>query len=63
MIFTENQQEIAEKIDSDVSKSNWKDWKWQIKHRITALNDVERLLELSFTEEKKAQIEILASHS
>lgn len=57
MIYTENQQEIAEQIDSDVSKSNWKDWKWQMKHRITTLDDVIKLLDLNFTKEKKASIE------
>lgn len=57
MIFTEHQQEMAKQIDSDVAISNWGDWKWQMKHRITALNDVVKLLNVHFTEEKKAQIE------
>lgn len=57
MIFTKNQQGIAKQIDSDVSKSNWTDWKWQVKHRITSLSDAMELLDLNFTEEKKAQIE------
>ncbi|MFC1490656.1 lysine 2,3-aminomutase [Candidatus Latescibacterota bacterium] len=56
-IYTKTQQGIAEQIDSDVSKSNWGDWKWQIKHRITTLNEVEKLLDLNLTVEKKAEIE------
>ncbi|MFT6987116.1 MAG: lysine 2,3-aminomutase [Psychromonas sp.] len=57
MIFTEQQQDMAKKIDSDVSISNWGDWKWQMKHRITALDDLVKLLNVNFTEKKKAQIE------
>ncbi|MCK5494127.1 MAG: lysine 2,3-aminomutase [Candidatus Omnitrophica bacterium] len=56
MIFNKNQQKIASKIDSDVSESNWKNWKWQTKHRITSLNVLESLLELKLSKEKKFQI-------
>ena len=57
MIYTENQQELANRIDSDSSKSHWKDWKWQVKHRITSLNDVDRLLELKLSSKKKEHIQ------
>jgi lysine 2,3-aminomutase len=57
MIFTEKQQKIAGKLKSNVSSLNWKDWKWQMKHRITKLDDVMKLLDVSFSAEKKAQIE------
>lgn len=56
MIFTKNQQKLAKKIDSDVSRSNWRNWKWQLKHRITLPDDVARLLELNFSKEKQDQI-------
>ncbi|MCD4652810.1 lysine 2,3-aminomutase [bacterium] len=56
MYFTKNQQKIAEKIDSDVSKSNWKDWKWQIKHRIKSLEVFESLLNVKFSEDKRLQL-------
>jgi lysine 2,3-aminomutase len=57
MIFSKNQQKIAEQIDSDVSKSNWRDWKWHLKHRITSLEDVGELLGLKLSEEKKVQLQ------
>jgi hypothetical protein len=33
---TEHQQELAKQIDADFSNADWGDWKWQMKHRITA---------------------------
>lgn len=57
MILTDSQKGIAEKIDSDISTSNWKNWKWQMKHRITSLSTAEELLGINFTETQKAQIE------
>lgn len=57
MIYTENQQEIAERIDTDVSKTIWKNWKWQVKHRIRSLQQLEDFLELELGEEKKQHIQ------
>lgn len=57
MIFTQHQQEIAEKIDYNVSKSNWKNWKWQVKHRIRSLDVLESLLGIKFSPDKRSQIE------
>ena len=57
MIYTKHQQNLAEEIDSDSSHSKWKDWKWQVKHRITSLNDVNKLLELKLSKDKKDQIQ------
>lgn len=53
MIFTKKQKELAKKIDDDIDLSNWNDWKWHIKHRITSLKTLEELLELEFSEEKR----------
>ncbi|MCI5148627.1 MAG: lysine 2,3-aminomutase [Candidatus Electrothrix sp. MAN1_4] len=57
MIYTENQQEIAERIDADVSKTIWNDWKWQVKHRIRSLQQLEDFLDLDLGEEKKKNIQ------
>ncbi|MDO8886756.1 lysine 2,3-aminomutase [Candidatus Oleimmundimicrobium sp.] len=56
MIFTKHQKEMAEKIDSNISKSNWKDWKWQIRYRIRSLNVLESLLGVKLSEEKRLQL-------
>ena len=57
MIYTENQQEIAERIDEDVSKTLWKDWKWQVKNRIRSLRQLEDFLDLDLGEEKRKHIQ------
>ncbi len=57
MIYNENQQELAGRINSDASLKNWKDWKWQNKHRITSLSEVEKLLDIKLSDEKRAQVE------
>jgi len=57
MIYTENQQEIAERIDEDVSKTLWKDWKWQVRNRICSLRQLEDFLDLDLGEEKRKHIQ------
>lgn len=52
-IYSENQREIAEKIDSLSSISMWKDWKWQIKHCIRDISTFERLSGIQFSEDKR----------
>ncbi len=53
MIFTENQQDIADKIDSDVSKSTWKEWKWQTGHRIKTIDSLEKTLDINYLKRRK----------
>lgn len=43
-IYTENQQRIAGKICKNNGISNWKDWKWQLRHSIHDIKTLERLL-------------------
>ncbi|MDD2599188.1 MAG: lysine 2,3-aminomutase [Kiritimatiellae bacterium] len=57
MIYNENQQKIARKIDSDSSNSHWRDWKWQVKNRITSLSALNKLLELNLSKDKIEQIQ------
>ena len=48
MIFNDSQQKIANKINTETTASNWKDWKWQLKHSITDLKQFQHLLGISF---------------
>jgi lysine 2,3-aminomutase len=57
MIYTENQQQIAERITPDALISNWRDWKWQIRHSIRDIETFEQLLDVRFSKEKKELIE------
>lgn len=56
MIYTENQQHIAEQIEKGINIYSWADWKWQLKHLITELNTLEKLLGVNFSKEKRENL-------
>src|SRR6056297_384240 len=56
MIFNEAQQEIANKIENDKSLSNWRNWKWQLKHAIKSLEQFELLTGIQFEEEERKDL-------
>jgi len=56
-IFTEHQQEVAESLRDSASKSDWTNWKWHIRHAIKTVDDFERVLGVTFPEQKKKQFE------
>lgn len=56
-IFNQKQQEIADKISSDAQLSNWKDWKWQLKHSVRDIATFEKLLGIRFEPEERRQLE------
>ncbi|MBN2588741.1 MAG: lysine 2,3-aminomutase [Sedimentisphaerales bacterium] len=45
-----NRKHIIEKIDSDVTASHWRNWKWQIKHCIRDLDTFQKLLGIELPE-------------
>ncbi|KJS86987.1 MAG: lysine 2,3-aminomutase [Peptococcaceae bacterium BICA1-8] len=55
--YNERQQKIAKKFSPDVIKSNWTDWKWQIKHTIKDIATLETLLNISFDEVERKKLE------
>lgn len=56
-IFNKTQQGIAKKIQDSSSISNWKDWKWQLKHSITTIDTFEKLTGIKFDKEERVQLE------
>jgi lysine 2,3-aminomutase len=56
-IYDEKQQEIAEKISPTAKISNWKDWKWQLKHSIKEISTFEKLTGIKFEENERKLIE------
>lgn len=56
-IFNKHQQKIANKLDEDIVKNKWKDWKWQLTNSIRSLNKVEKLLGIKYTEEEKKSLQ------
>ncbi|MGA1875680.1 MAG: lysine 2,3-aminomutase [bacterium] len=62
-IYNKNQQQIAKKInemvsnlDSEIPVSNWKNWKWQVRHTIKDISTFEKLLGISFGPEKRKRL-------
>ncbi|MCU4163213.1 lysine 2,3-aminomutase [Carboxylicivirga caseinilyticus] len=53
MIYDNAQKEIAFKIAESSKFSNWKDWKWQLKHSIRSLEKFEYLTGIKFSEKER----------
>ncbi len=59
-IYNDHQQVIAERIEDEVAISQWKDWKWQMKHLVKDIDTFEKLLGVKFgVEERKELLETL----
>lgn len=56
MIYNNVQKEIAGKIDMRPGISNWKDWRWQLKHSIKSLDKFEYLTGIKFSKEEKIEL-------
>lgn len=56
-IYNEKQQEIAEKINPKAMISNWKDWKWQLKHSIKDISTFKRLTGIKFEKNEMKLLE------
>lgn len=61
-IFTKNQQEIAENIQSESKVTNWLDWKWQVRHAIKTINQFELLTGIQFTAEENEELQKTIDH-
>jgi lysine 2,3-aminomutase len=56
-IFNDAQQEIAKRIKPESNISNWKNWKWQLKHSVNTIETFEKLTGISFPAKEKKLIE------
>ncbi len=57
MIYNKVQKEIANKIDNEPQLSNWRDWKWQIKHSIKSLDKFELITGIKFNKKERSDLE------
>jgi len=55
-IYNKKQKLIAKQIDEDAAYSQWKDWKWQLKHSVKDIETFEKLLNVSFSSDEKKKI-------
>lgn len=56
IIFDEEQQALANRIKEDSTISNWKDWKWQLKHTIRTIQQFEKITGIQFSDEVKDKL-------
>jgi len=57
MIYNKVQKEIASKIVDVPEISNWKDWKWQLKHSIKSLDTFEYLTGIQFEDSEREDLQ------
>ena len=56
MIYPNIQEEIALKIEETTGFSNWRDWRWQLKHSIRSMDQFEYLTGIQFDDEEKKML-------
>lgn len=55
--FSKHRQEIAKKLDKNITSEKWFDWKWQVKHSIKDIDTFEMLTGIHFSTEERADLE------
>lgn len=55
-IFDDHQQALAEKIQPSTDITQWKDWKWQLRHAIKTIEAFEHLTDIHFSLEEKKRL-------
>ncbi len=55
--FVKNRKRISETISGSTTLDNWKDYKWQLQHRISKLDTFEKLTGIKFAKKEKVQLE------
>ena len=57
-IYSTSQQQLAGQItSSDVTLSQWRDWRWQLRHAIKSIETAETLLGITFDHAEREQLE------
>ena len=57
MSLSTAQKHIIHSIDEDASSSQWRDWKWQVRHCVRDLETFENLLQVKMSDEQRADFE------
>ena len=55
--YNEKQRDIAQKIKTNTSQSQWKDWKWQLRNTIRSIDAFQKLLGIEFDSEEKQKLD------
>ncbi len=52
-IFTDHQREVARSLQDGASRSDWTDWKWHVRNTVRNVDEVEKVLGITFTSTDK----------
>ncbi len=55
-IFNKRQKTITGKIDDDAASTQWKNWKWQLKHSVKDIKTFEKLLDVALPEKEEKKL-------
>ncbi|SMO90156.1 L-lysine 2,3-aminomutase [Saccharicrinis carchari] len=56
MIYDKEQKEIASRMDNKSKLTNWKDWKWQLRHAIRSMEKFEQLTGIKFDDKERVNL-------
>ncbi|MBN2309379.1 MAG: lysine 2,3-aminomutase [Candidatus Hydrogenedentes bacterium] len=56
-VLSDSQRQIIRAIDEEAALSQWRDWKWQMRHCIRDLDTFERLLGVKLSEKQRRDFE------
>lgn len=54
--MTTREKEVAEILTDDYTQKHWRDWKWHLRHAIKDITTFEKLLDVKFPADKRAEL-------
>ncbi|MBN1548023.1 MAG: lysine 2,3-aminomutase [Syntrophaceae bacterium] len=58
MTLSHRQEQILKTIDPSAGVSDWRNWKWQMRHCVRDIETFEKLMNISFTDEMRRQFRL-----
>ncbi|MFP4106761.1 MAG: lysine 2,3-aminomutase [Phycisphaerae bacterium] len=55
-LLSATQEKIAKKLSPETFQSNWKDWRWQLRHSVKDIETFEKLLGIKFEGEEREKL-------
>ena len=52
------QLELAKRVDTNTEASQWRDWRWQVRHSVRDLESFQHLTGIKFTEEQTRDLKL-----
>ncbi len=59
--MSDRQKEVFGKIDKTADTTQWRDWKWQLRHQIRSIDTFEKLLGVKFEADERRKLEAITS--